>query len=122
MLQQGILSSCQQHTILKLKRKRLKHCTWGQSLNQGKYSRGIDLSVKKWDSLKIEDRDLSHEIDMMIPREDIIKIRYQDMIKIDQQEGRITKHSVIDCSHGTSQDQDPLLDALAVDVIDAMKM
>ena len=96
----------------------MKHCTWGLGRNHGRDSGEIDPSVNKEDSLKIEDKGLSCKIDMMIPKESIVKIQDQDTIDIDQQEGKITKHSMIDRNQRTSQDHQPLLDVFDVDVID----
>ena len=49
--------------------KRFKLCTWGQSLNQERYFREIDLSVNKGDSLKKEDKDPYLYVDIMIKME-----------------------------------------------------
>ena len=113
-LQQCVLNSCQLRITLKLNIKRLKRYTWGLNLNQGKDSKEIDPLANKEDSLKIEGRDPSQEIDIVIPRTNSIKI--QDLDTIDPTEGKMTKHDVID------RDLRPLLDALDAGVIDVMRM
>ena len=98
----------------------MKHYTWGQNLNQGKDSNEIDLLANKEDSLKIEGRDPFQKIYTIIPITNSIKI--WDLYTTDPTEGKMTKRNMINRVHRTSQDRQPLLDALAVDAIDVMKM
>ena len=94
----------------------------GTESESRKDSREIDPSVNKGASLKIKDKGLSHKLDMMIQQQNVVKIQDQDTIDKDQQEGKITQHSMIDRDHRASQDYRLLLDASAVDMIGAMKM
>ena len=71
----------------------------GTESESRKDSREIDPSVNKGASLKKEDKGLSHKLDMMIQQQNVVKIQDQDTIDKDQQEGKITQHSMIDRDH-----------------------